>query len=107
MAEVDDPPTEWFNTDNAAAELGIGRVTLYRLINCGQLPAFKIGRVFRVRRADIDAYLESVRIQPGDLDNLVRNSDDETDIAPSRRSGLSVVVGVGLVREARGPGSGP
>jgi excisionase family DNA binding protein len=44
--------------------------TVYGLINAGQLPGYRIGRVIRVRREDLDRYLESARIKPGALDHL-------------------------------------
>ena len=31
-------------------ELAIGKNTLYRLLNSGELPAFRIGKLWRVRR---------------------------------------------------------
>ena len=34
--------------------LGIGRNTFYRLVNSGELPAFRIGKLWRVRRQDIN-----------------------------------------------------
>jgi excisionase family DNA binding protein len=32
-------------------------MTVYRLINSGQLPAVRIGKSFRLREEDIDRYL--------------------------------------------------
>ena len=34
--------------------LGIGRNTFYRLVNSSKLPAFRIGKLRRVRRQDIN-----------------------------------------------------
>ena len=33
--------------------LAIGRNTFYRLVNSGELPAFRIGNLWRVRREDL------------------------------------------------------
>ena len=33
--------------------LAIGRNTFYRLVNSGELPAFRIGKLWRVRRDDL------------------------------------------------------
>jgi excisionase family DNA binding protein len=60
----------WCGTKDAAEALGITTRTLYRLIDDGDIPAYKLGRVLRVRRADLDAYLERCKIQPGDLKHL-------------------------------------
>ncbi len=54
----------------AAAYLGVRLNTLYRRINLGEIRAYKLGRVIRLRKDDVDAYLEAHRIQPGDLDHL-------------------------------------
>lgn len=45
---------EWLSTNEASEALGITPRTLYRFTNAGELPAYKFGRVIRLRRADID-----------------------------------------------------
>jgi len=67
--EVDADPT-WLGTTAAARYLGITPRTLYRLIDQGHVPAYALGRVYRVRRADLDTYLEAARVQPGTLGHL-------------------------------------
>ena len=37
-------------------ELAIGKITLYRLLNSGELPAFRIGKLWRVRRVDLESW---------------------------------------------------
>ena len=42
--------------------LGVGENTLYRLLNSGELGAFRIGRVWKIPRKEIDKYIDkSVR----------------------------------------------
>ncbi len=65
-----DAAAEWLGTTAAARYLGITPRTLYRLIDHGEVPAFAMGRVYRLRRPDLDAYLESVRVVPGTLGHL-------------------------------------
>ena len=43
-------------TAQAARRLGISRVRLYRLIDSGGLPAYKIGRLIRLQVGDVEAY---------------------------------------------------
>ncbi|MCZ7529455.1 MAG: helix-turn-helix domain-containing protein [Acidimicrobiia bacterium] len=43
----------------------VSSMTVYRLIKAGDLPAVRVGRSFRVRDADVDAYLESRYTQTG------------------------------------------
>lgn len=61
---------EWLGTTDAARYLGVVPRTLYRMIDEGRIPAFKLGRVIRVRRSDLDTFLESTRVQRGELKHL-------------------------------------
>ncbi len=63
-------PIEWLGTAEAARHLGITTRTLYRLINEGQIPAYKFGRVFRLKHSDIEQFIEDSRVEPGSLDHL-------------------------------------
>jgi excisionase family DNA binding protein len=53
-----DAQTTWLTTREAAARLGVPARELYRLIDVGDLPAYKFGRDLRLRQADVDAYRE-------------------------------------------------
>jgi excisionase family DNA binding protein len=44
--------------EEVAEILGLEYKTIYRLIRSGELPAARVGRVYRVDRADLEAYLE-------------------------------------------------
>ena len=59
---------DWLSSGEAARRLGIATRTLYRLIDDGQVPAYKFGRVIRLQRRDVDDYIERCRIEPGTLD---------------------------------------
>ncbi len=61
---------EWLSTAKAASRLGITPRTLYRLVDEGQLPAYKLGRVIRLKQAEVDAFIEGSRITPGSLEHL-------------------------------------
>lgn len=65
---------DWLSTADAAKSLGITTRTLYRFINQGDLPAYRFGRVIRVKRVDIDAFIDANRIEPGSLDHLSPDS---------------------------------
>jgi len=47
-----------------ADALGVHPETIRRLIHDGRLDAIRIGRVLRVRRAELDRFLESQRVRP-------------------------------------------
>ncbi|MHB1534013.1 MAG: helix-turn-helix domain-containing protein [Acidimicrobiales bacterium] len=61
---------EWLGTREACERLGVTLRTLYRFIDEGQLPAYKMGRVIRVQASDIDGFIERMRITPGTLEHL-------------------------------------
>ena len=58
---------EWLSSRAAAELLGVTPQTLYRFINAGNLPAYRIGRVIRLQRSDIDTFIDAIRIAPGTL----------------------------------------
>ena len=63
-------PIDWMSTKDAAAYLGVNLRTLYRFIDAGELPAYKFGRVIRLRRGDVDQFISAARIRPGTLEHL-------------------------------------
>lgn len=64
------PTLRWLSTKEASARLGITLRTLYRLIDEGQVPAYKFGRVIRLKENEVDSFIESARVVPGNLNHL-------------------------------------
>lgn len=60
----------WLSTADAAKRVGITPRTLYRFIDNGELPAYRFGRVIRLKESEVDTFIESCRIEPGSLDHL-------------------------------------
>ena len=60
----------WMSTKEAAEHLGVTLRSLYRFIDEGSLPAYKFGRVIRMKEADVEGFIESCRVTPGSLDHL-------------------------------------
>jgi excisionase family DNA binding protein len=58
------------STREASEHLGITLRTLYRFIDEGSLPAYKMGRVIRLKAEEVDRFIESTRIAPGSLEHL-------------------------------------
>jgi excisionase family DNA binding protein len=69
----------WMSTQEAAEKLGITVRTLYRLIDHGELAAYKFGRVIRLQETDIDGFINASRIEPGSLEHLYPESKDISD----------------------------
>lgn len=69
LLEPDDGE-RWLSTKEAAQRLAIVPRTLYRMIDSGQLPAYRFGRVIRILAVDIDNYITASRIEPGTITHL-------------------------------------
>jgi excisionase family DNA binding protein len=59
---------EWLNTNETAKRLGITPRTLYRFIDDGKIPAYRFGRVIRLKESEVAEFIESSRIVPGTLE---------------------------------------
>jgi excisionase family DNA binding protein len=55
----------FLTVQEVAKLMRVSSMTVYRLIKAGDLPAVRVGRSFRVRDDDVDAYLESRYTQAG------------------------------------------
>jgi excisionase family DNA binding protein len=58
---------QFYTVKTLAEKLAIKPLTIYRMIADGKLPAMKIGRSIRFDPADIDAFLQTIRIKPEGL----------------------------------------
>ena len=52
---------EFYTVKELAELLAVNPMTIYRLIDRGELPVHTIGRAKRFRRSDIEDYLQRVR----------------------------------------------
>lgn len=52
---------EWLGVPALAKQLGVTITTLYRILDSGELPAYKIGRVIRIQRVDVEAFRERTK----------------------------------------------
>ncbi len=55
---------EWLTVVELQRWLAIGRWKAYRLIETGELPAHRVGRLIRIRRSDVEAWLAQHRYCP-------------------------------------------
>ena len=71
----------WLNTVETARRLGITPRTLYRFIDDGKLPAYRFGRVIRLKESEVAEFIEQCRITPGTLDHTAAPGEDhEVDL---------------------------
>jgi excisionase family DNA binding protein len=52
-------PHEWLSNAEASQLIGVTLRTLYRFIDEGRLPAYRLGRVVRLLRADVERFLST------------------------------------------------
>ena len=80
------PTDEVFLTTEEVLEyLQVNLRTVYRLIKAGKIPAVRVGRQWRFRKRDIDAWLDSQRTQSG-------GSAAAAAAAPATRQGRARVL---------------
>ena len=58
MTDIKGRAREVMSPEELAEYLGLGRTYTYKLLMAGEIPSFKIGKLRRARRVDVDAYLE-------------------------------------------------
>ncbi len=55
---------EWLTPSQLRAWLQLGRSTIYTLLR-EELPAYRLGKVLRVRRQDVERWLENNKVRSG------------------------------------------
>ncbi len=64
VASEHSPSGSRFLTASEAAErMRVSKMTVYRLIRAGKLPAVQIGKAYRVRESDLEGYLNASYVQ--------------------------------------------
>jgi excisionase family DNA binding protein len=101
-------PIEWIGTPEACARLGVTLRTLYRFIDEGQLPAYKMGRVIRLQAREVDAFIQNARIVPGTLEHLYPDPKPLRDgLARDADADADAEAGAGAGASGDLPGEGP
>ncbi|MDR1999519.1 MAG: helix-turn-helix domain-containing protein [Frankiaceae bacterium] len=57
--------TTFLTVAEVAMAMRVSKMTVYRLVHCGDLPAARVGRSFRVPEQAVHDYLRSSYIQAG------------------------------------------
>src|SRR5215831_3455106 len=71
----------FLTTEEVLEYLQVNLRTVYRLIKAGKIPAVRVGRQWRFRKRDIDAWLDSQRMRSGS-----RAAAQAAPVAPARPS---------------------
>ena len=57
LSQLNYARARFLTVGEVAQMLRVSSMTVYRLINSGELPAVRIGKSFRLREEDVDKYL--------------------------------------------------
>lgn len=60
---------ELLTVAEVAETLRVSTMTVYRLVRSGEIAAVRVGRNYRIRRGDLDAYLQQQVVSPEELVN--------------------------------------
>lgn len=66
---------ELLTVKEVADYLRMGLLTTYKLVNEGKLPAFKVGRQWRVKKDDLQHYIETQKLAPRKQRGKVKQRD--------------------------------
>jgi len=56
--------TKFMTTSEVAAYLRVGRLTVYKMVRTGELPAFRIGSDYRFSVEEIDRWILGRKVDP-------------------------------------------
>ncbi len=73
MADSSSPRTVFLTVAEVADMLRVSRMTVYRWVHAGELPAVRFGRSFRVPQQAVEVFMENATIEGG-----IHTSDGET-----------------------------
>ena len=52
---------EWMTPEELRVWLGIGKTKCYEMLSRGEVPSYKVGKLRRIRRSDVERWLASRR----------------------------------------------
>ncbi len=63
--EADPGPVQFLTVAEVAGMMRVSKMTVYRLVHAGELPAARVGRSFRVPEQAVHQYLENAFFDAG------------------------------------------
>jgi len=61
---MSDLPTEIMTVEQVADYLQLNKLTIYKYLREGRLPASKLGKSYRIRKSDVDWFLDKAKQGP-------------------------------------------
>ncbi len=65
MVQPGNDRSRFVTVSEVAGQLRVSNMTVYRLVQSGQLPAVRVGRSYRIQADDVDRYLADQYHQVG------------------------------------------
>ena len=65
MVQPNEGRGRYVTVAEVASELRVSNMTVYRLVQAGQIPAIRVGRSYRILEVDVDRYLAGQYTQAG------------------------------------------
>lgn len=65
VGQTNESRARFVTVAEVADQLRVSNMTVYRLVQSGDLPAVRIGRSYRIREDDVDKYLAARYTQAG------------------------------------------
>lgn len=99
---MESPPAPYLSAEEAADLLGLGLETVKRHLRAGRLPGKKVGRLWRVSRAALDAHLAAELADSGpEADQEEPTARAVLDLVESLRAAVARDAAPHLTPEAR------
>lgn len=76
---MNSPNLGWLSSREAALMLGVTQRMLCRFIDEARIPAYRLGRVIRLKAGDVELFIESSRVEPGSLKHLYPDPPKNTE----------------------------
>jgi len=54
---------KWLTLDQVADYLQMSKSSIYKIVQKGRIPAYKVGRQWRFKREEVDTWVEKGRLQ--------------------------------------------
>ncbi|MBT8159248.1 MULTISPECIES: helix-turn-helix domain-containing protein [Arthrobacter] len=61
-ASAAQPTSSYLTVSDVAEYLNVSRMTVYRLVHSGEMPAARFGKSFRIEEADMEAYRQRAAV---------------------------------------------
>jgi excisionase family DNA binding protein len=64
---------KWLSVEEIAEHLGISKETVYRWLEKGKIPAHRVGKLWKFRASEVDAWV--LKGEAGEMDNEATKND--------------------------------